>query len=137
MKTIQITKYISDNGVQFDNENDCIKYEETLKNVKYFAIVYCPDSNDESYQKRKLVIVNADRFHDTLILSTALKLTEGKTLHLGYGGRFFPEFKVNEISLETFEKFKNQEGTDKYVAFISNEKVLGFPENYIEISELL
>lgn len=84
-----------------------------------------------------MVIVNADRFHDTIILSGALKLTEGKTLHLEYGGRFFPEFKVNEIGLETFEKFKNQEGTDKYVAFISNEKVLGFPENYIEISELL
>lgn len=49
MKTIQITKYISDNGIQFDNENDCIKYEETLKNVKYFTIVYYPDSNNESY----------------------------------------------------------------------------------------
>lgn len=48
MKKESITKevFISDDGVQFNTEAECLNHENKLKNIKHYRIMYDPDLNE-------------------------------------------------------------------------------------------
>lgn len=137
MKEVKITKYVANNGVQFDTKEDCIKYEEIIKNMKYYIISYCPDTNEEVFQKHKLLIVNSNGAQNEIAYAAALELCDGKIIKSGYGNKYLPNFKIKEVSVEEFNELKGERYIDKNIGFVSNEEVIGFPAYPYSISNFL
>lgn len=60
MKKESIIKevFISDDGVQFDTEAECLnhEHENKLKNIKYYRIMYSPDLNETGLLCKSLYV---------------------------------------------------------------------------------
>ena len=74
MKKESIIKevFISDDGVQFNTEAECLNHENKLKNIKYYRIMYSPDLNETGLFCKSLYVAilydkNSSMSYDILL----------------------------------------------------------------------
>lgn len=58
MKKESIVKevFISDDGIQFDTEDECLSHERKIKGIKHYRILYDPDLNETGIHNKKMYV---------------------------------------------------------------------------------
>ena len=133
MKQEKRTVYISNDDVIFLDKEECIKYEITLKNLRYFQVNSCPDLTETGfYQRKELFCVYSENHHKEILIQYLIEREKGLigTDVQGYGIR--PKFAINAVTRKEFITFKGDKCVLSPIEISFNEKINYLYINYYE-----
>ena len=139
----KLTVYVSEDGIQFLTEQECVIHEKQLKEIKeikYFLISHGIDKTETgAYFSKTLVAIGFNNYFlkkEDVLLNWAIKTFGGflESSVQGYGIQ--KTFSYHEVSKSDFDECKTYcvyggwgTHTPKKV-FISNKEIKGFPIPY-------
>jgi hypothetical protein len=134
LKTLEI--YIANDGKEFTDEKEAIKYEETvlkrLSNIEYYCISYCPDLTEgRGYYKKLFVALENPLYSKKIILDLFCEQALGSKVAWVQGCSPMENWTYAKVEKQEFDNYKHY-NSYQYLEvnriFISFSELEGFPK---------
>ena len=142
--------YIAEDGTEFLNESDCLKYENTtleiVKNVKYFKNYTNADLNETgmfyNHNYAAVYLSGYNSCYSEVLLQYLIDKHKGRVIHEGVQGCGVMEaFRIQNSNRNDYDKAVPNRwggsvtGTDRI--FLSDIPIDGFPKNILITGNLV
>ena len=127
MKTIEKRIFVTDDGMEFMDEESARRHEMNLKNILHFLVSYNPDRTETGrYTQRMAIAVHtAQKCHKNIIYQYLTKKLHWNPIIKGVQGYgYMSAFAIEAID---YKMFKSDSFIENQRLFLSEIDVKGYP----------